>query len=154
MIRRSSPQPAACGRPFAEELLTGYVDGALTQSERQRVRIHLDDCPDCREVIDDLCTLRETAMTTDFVIPPDDQWDETPKTPTSRLLLSSGWTVLIAWVAAIVLFCSWQLVTGPEALVEKLLIFGGVAGAAMLFFSVLADRLRTLPRDRYRRVEK
>lgn len=154
MILRSQPEAAACGRTFAEELLTGYIDGALTQAERQRVRIHLEDCAECRTVVDDLCTLRETAMTTDFVIPPDDQWDETPRTPTSRLLLSSGWTVLIVWAAAIILFCAWQLATAPEALVEKLLVFGGVAGAAMLFFSVLADRLKALPRDRYRRVEK
>jgi hypothetical protein len=38
--------------------------------------------------------------------------------------------------------------------VEGLLVFGGVAGVALLFLGVLLDRLHVLKTDRYREVRK
>ena len=39
-------------------------------------------------------------------------------------------------------------------LTEKLLIFGGLSGAALLFVSVLIDRLAIMRNDPYRRVQR
>ena len=64
---------ANCDRKFDEALLTGYLDGALTQADDQRVRIHLEECADCRRLSDELRELRETTMTTRFELPADDQ---------------------------------------------------------------------------------
>jgi predicted anti-sigma-YlaC factor YlaD len=145
---------APCGRRFPEELLSGYLDGALTQSEDQRVRLHLEDCAACRVLYDELKTLRETTMKTRFVLPADDQWDERPRSALSRLFRGTGWTLTVGWLVAVALFAAWQLATGPESAVEKLAIFAGVSAVAVLFLSVLIDRLRVLPGDRYRRVKK
>jgi anti-sigma factor RsiW len=152
--RLQTAAPAPCGRRFPEELLSGYLDRALTQGERQRVRVHLEDCAACRELLGELAALRETAMTTEFLIPADDQWDERPRGGLSRVLRGGGWLVVIGWLTAISGFAAWQIATAPESLFEKLLIFGGASGGALLFLSVLVDRLRALPGDRYRRVEK
>jgi anti-sigma factor RsiW len=145
---------APCGRRFSEELLSGYLDGALTQGEEQRVRLHLEDCPACRALYTELTTLRETTMKTRFVLPADDQWDERPRSSLSRLFRGTGWTLTVGWLVALALFTAWQLATGPESALEKLAIFGGVSAVAVLFLSVLIDRLRVLPGDRYRRVKK
>jgi anti-sigma factor RsiW len=152
--RPPAPTPAPCGRRFPEELLSGYLDRALTQGEQQRVQVHLEDCAACGALLAELTALRETAMTTEFLIPADDQWDERPRGGFSRVLRGGGWLVLIGWLIAVAGFAAWQVATAPESLTEKLLIFGGVSGGAMLFLSALVDRLRALPGDRYRRVEK
>jgi anti-sigma factor RsiW len=153
--RRAAPDAAArCGRRFPEEQISGYLDGALTQAEEQRVRLHLEDCAACRALHDELATLRETTMKTRFVLPADDQWDERPRGGWSRLFRGTGWTLTVAWIAAVALFAAWQLATGPESPWEKLTAFAGVAAVVVLFASVLLDRLRALPGDPYRGVKK
>lgn len=146
--------PSECGRRFPEELLSGYLDRALTQGERQRVRIHLEDCAACRAELAELAALRETAMTTEFVVPADDQWDERPRGSLSSVLRGGGWLLVVAWILAVAGYAAWEVATGPEGPLVKLFVFGGASGAALLFLSVLVDRLRALPIDRYRRVEK
>ena len=47
--------------PFPEELLSGYLDGALTQQEEQRVRLHLERSPEARAMLEDLAALRSAA---------------------------------------------------------------------------------------------
>ncbi len=143
-----------CNRPFDESLLSGYVDRALTQGDSQRVRVHLEDCASCRALVADIENLREVTMTTQFTVPQDDQWDERPRGVASRSAFALGWLVLAVWLVGVIGFAVGQAWTGSETLVEKLLVFGGVSGVALLFLSVLIDRLRRRKTDRYRGVKK
>ena len=40
------------------EMLSGYIDGELTQQQEQRVRIHCESCRDCAEELEQLEELR------------------------------------------------------------------------------------------------
>jgi len=143
-----------CGRTFDEALLTGYLDGALTQADAQRVRIHLEECDDCRRLSGELRELREATMTTRFEMPADDQWNEAPRGLVSRLSFRLGWALLLAWAIGLVGLVVGHVWTDAMPLTEKLLIFGGVSGAALLFASVLMDRLKAMRNDPYRRVQR
>ncbi len=143
-----------CERAFDESLLTGYVDRQLTQADDQRVRLHLEECRTCRELVEDMLRLREVTMETRFETPPDDGWSEAPRGALSRLFAGAGWAVLAAWFVGVAGFAIGQLWSGPESLAEKLLAFGGVSGFVLLFLSVLLDRLKTWRTDPYRRVQK
>ena len=144
----------SCGRSFAEALLSGYVDEVLTQGDEQRVRIHLEDCPACARLVQDMKENREVIMTTQFKTPADDSWDERPRGTASALSFGMGWLLITVWIAGTVGFGLWQLATGPEDLLAKLLIFSGLSAVGMLFLSVLIDRVKTLRTDRYRKVQK
>jgi len=154
MTERSMSTPESCPASFPEELLSGYLDGALTQGEEQRVRLHLEDCAACRRLHHDLAALREVTLSTHLVQPSDDQWSEAPRGGLSRLLRGGGWLILILWLAAVAGFALWQIATTPGDAWVKILVFSGITGGVMLFLSVLIDRLRALPGDRYRRVQK
>ena len=143
-----------CGRSFDEALLTGFVDGALTQADEQRVRIHLEDCGECRTTVEDLQENREVTMTSRFETPPDDSWDERPRGLLSGLSFGFGWLMILVWAAVMASFAVWQILTGPENLLVKLLFFGGLSGFALLLLSVVIDRLKVLGTDRYRGVKK
>jgi len=143
-----------CPTSFEEELLTGHLDRALPQGESQRVRLHLEDCAHCRRLYDEMHTVRQAARSTRFLIPPDDQWREIPRSGASRLLRGGGWMLLIVWAAAAGTFALWQLASSPVGAVEKSLVFTGVSGVGLLFVSVLLDRLKSVKSDRYTRVEK
>ena len=144
----------SCGRSFAEDLLSGYVDEALTQGDEQRVRLHLEDCTGCARLVQDMKENREVTMTTQFKTPADDQWDERPRGLFSALSFGAGWLIIAIWVVVTASFGLWQLATGPEDLLAKLLIFSGLSAVGLLFLSVLIDRIKTLKTDRYRKVQK
>jgi anti-sigma factor RsiW len=145
---------SSCQLPFEENLLSGYIDGVLSQGEEQRVRLHLEDCQSCSSLIEEMKQLREATMTTAFTVPPDDQWDERPRGNASRLSFGLGWTFLLVWLVGVAGFALGALWSGPYSLIEKLLVFGGLTGIALLFLSALMDRLKNLGRDRYRRIDK
>lgn len=143
-----------CKRPFPEELLTGYLDRALTQGEEQQVRLHLETCESCRRMIDEMSALRVAASTTTFETPRDDEWDELPKTAMSGASRSLGWLILSIWAVAMVVFVVWEVVTSPGAWTEKALIFGSGTGLGLLLLSAFLDRRRMLRTDRYTRVRR
>ena len=143
-----------CTRSFDEELISGYVDGALPQMDAQRVRLHLEDCSVCRSLLDELETLRETAMSTRFHAPDDDEWPELPKTRGGRISRSMGWVVLVAWLLAVSGLALWRLFTESGNPWEIFLALGLPGGILLLFVSVLLDRLRELKTDRYTGVHR
>lgn len=51
-----------------QDLLSGYVDGALSAHEAAEVAAHLTECPSCRETVSDLRALRRLLAA---VTPPD-----------------------------------------------------------------------------------
>lgn len=146
--------PDPCGRTFDEALLSGYVDRALVQRDGQRVRLHLERCARCRAVVADLRAVREATMTSRFETPRDDEWPETPRTASGRLLVGLGWPVVAAWAVLLGGYALWGAWRETDHLVERLLLLGGVTGFGLLFAGVLLDRLKAAKTDRYRGVHE
>ena len=143
-----------CDRRFDEELLSGYIDRALTQGERQQVELHLERCAECRALVGELGAVRSAARASTFTMPADEQWNELPRTGGSRALRLGGWLALALWAALLAGGGTIALVTAGISTWEKIAIVGGVVGFALLLGSVLLDRMRDLRHDRYRRVQK
>lgn len=143
-----------CPTAFDETLISGHLDGELTQATEQKVRVHLDDCAFCSGLLGELEKMREAAMSTEFTTPDDSQWDERPQTGASLAAQTFGWTLGIVWAVFFAGFALWHMWQGSENLVEKALIFGGLSAFALLFVSVLLDRLKAARTDPYREVEK
>jgi len=143
-----------CTRAFDEELISGYLDGALPQMDAQRVRLHVEDCGACRSLLGELETLRETARSTRFHAPDDDEWPELPKTRVGRFSRSAGWVVVIAWLLVVTGLALWRLITASGDPLEIFLALGLPGGILLLFVSVLLDRLRELKTDRYTGVHR
>ena len=139
---------------FDETLISGYLDGELTQGEAQRVRVHLEDCVECRTTADRLAQIKEATMTTDFKVPHDTQWDEAPKTSWSAALRNTAATIGIVWFVTMVGVVLWQVATEAEDLWEVVLVFGFWLAAGLVLLSVLIDRLQTRKNDPYRRIQK
>ena len=139
---------------FDEALLSGYIDGELTQRDQQRVRLHLDDCAVCKTTFDELTSLREATMNSSFQVP-DTQWDEAPRGVTSRLLHNSGWLLAGLWVAGLIGYLVWQAASDSISLrFEAFLGFGLLLAFGLVLGSALVDRLKTRKNDPYRKVEK
>lgn len=140
--------------PFDEAMLSGYVDGELTQAESQRVRIYLEDHPEAQGEVDAIHRLRQVARSTQFKVPADSQWDERPRGPLSAMFRNLGGLAVLVVVFVATVLGLWQLAESRLPMALKVLAFAGLLAVASLFCSVLLDRLRTAATDRYRRVLK
>ena len=140
--------------PFEEELLSGYLDGALTQQDTQRVRVHLEGSAEASRLLEELRTMREASMSTSFEVHEDRQWREAGRTAVSRASRGLGLVLLLVWAAGTGGFALWHVAQGSEDWWEKALVFGGVGAVALLFLSALLDRVRDSRTDRYKEVEK
>lgn len=143
-----------CERAFDETLLSGYLDRALNQAQEQRIRIHLEDCAECRKLYEELETLREAARTTAFREPADARWPELPKTPLSRFSRSFGWLLLVSWIVIVSGLALYRFLSHTTDPLEVFLVLGLPGGFVLLFLSVLLDRLRDFKSDRYREVQR
>ena len=140
---------------FDEALLSGYIDGELTQGDRQRVRLHLENCAECRQAVEGLQRLREVTMDTEFRVPEDTQWDEAPRGLLSRFLSNVGWLLAIAWFVGLGTYVVWQIATDSESFrFEGLIGFALLLAFVLIILSALVDRLKTRKNDPYRKVRK
>lgn len=139
---------------FDEELLSGYLDGTLSHRDLQRVRLYLESDPESRRVYEELRALRQTALSTRFLPPAAEEWPELPKTPGSRLSRNVGWMLLISWLLVIGGVSLWRFLARTNDPFEIFLVLGLPGAFALLFLSVLLDRLRSLKTDRYRDVHR
>jgi anti-sigma factor RsiW len=143
------------GHEFDEVLISGYLDGELTQQDAQRVRLHLEDCAGCRRIADDLRTMKEATLTTRFRVPEDTQWDERPRGAVSRILHDAGLLILAAWVVGIAAYLVWGIASDAESFTfENVLVFGLLLAFGLVVLSALVDRLRVRESDPYRKVRK
>jgi anti-sigma factor RsiW len=136
------------------ELLSGYLDGELTQQERQRVEIHRDACTECKTSLEELRALRESIAKARLSEVGQDVWRETMNEPATRTTRSIGWLlliggVLIAMGIGLVAF----VFDSSLSVVEKLVAGAIYGGLALLFYSVLRQRLIERKTDKYKDVE-
>ncbi len=153
---------ASTATPFPEELLSGYLDGALTQQEEQQVRLHLERSPEARAMLEELAALRQAARSTPFAPVEDRQWSEQPRTRASAVALRLGIVLLALCGLGLAVVAVWQASHAPFGTEMKrgmiwwgaALWVSGLGGALLVFLSVLGDRLSDRRHDRYRRVLK
>ena len=138
---------------FDEALISGYLDSELAQAEAQRVRLHLEDCRECRATADELAQLKEATMSSEFKTP-DDGWDESPRGGVSHLLRNAGLLVGLTWIVGLAMWLIWELANDPEGLIGLLLVGGFLVSAGLLLTSVLIDRRRAMKNDKYTKVQK
>ena len=90
-------------------LLSGYIDGELTQQQAQRVRLHCDSCAKCAEELEQLESLRREVGKTRLSPLGEDIWREHMKEPTVELTRGIGWILFILGVLGISGIAIWPI---------------------------------------------
>ena len=136
------------------ELLSGYLDGELTQQRNQQVKLHLESCRQCAENLESLRDLRIRMGRAEWGNTDKDVWREKMDDTTVRVSRGIGWVLfiggllIVAGIGVFVFITSDGIGTG-----EKLLVSAIYAGLGALFVSVLRQRLIERKTDRYKDVE-
>lgn len=146
--------PVPAHHHIDEELLSGYLDGALSQRDSQRVRLGLEEDEELRRTFKELRALREAALSTRFAPPPEIDWPELPQSAPARYSRLAGWLLVVGWVLLLGAVGVGEVLSGHHTWLEIVLFLALPGGLVLLFFSVLLDRLKSLKSDRYCEVER
>ena len=136
------------------EQLSGYIDGELTQQQRQRVELHCADCEACRETLAELHALRQRVSNSGLSELGEDNWRETMDDQQVSTTRSLGWILFIGGLAAISLVVLVAFLTADGMpLGMKLILVAIYGGLAVLLYSVGRQRLIERKTDKYKDVE-
>ena len=141
------------GHHLGQEL-SGYVDGELTQQERQRVELHCQDCTICRTNLEELISLKQRVASGRLSITGEDNWRENMDKPEVQTPRSLGWILFIAGLlvaggAFVVAFVT----DDGTPIWAKLMFVAIYGGLAILLYSVLRQRLIEQKTDKFKDVE-
>jgi anti-sigma factor RsiW len=136
------------------EMLSGFVDGELTQQERQLVMLHCDQCTECRDNLAGLRELRERIGNSNLSEVGEDQWRETMNDNTVETTRSIGWLFFIAGLLVIAgIGLAGFLFSDEISFGMKFILIAVYGGLALLLYSVLRQRLIERKTDKYKDVE-
>ena len=138
-----------------QQLLSPFLDGELTQADRQRVRIHLEDCADCRREFEQLQELQKLTGSLKFSDPPEDKMRELEQQLSVQAPRRLGWGLFTGGLAVWAAYAVYLFVTAPDLLTWPKLTAGAVViGFVLLVISVARQRWLELPHDKYRGLKK
>ena len=138
-----------------QRMLSAYLDDELTQADAQRVHVHLEDCEECRTALREMREIQRLTGEIEFRDPPEAALEALEQRLSVRGPRLRGWALVILGSAAWIVYGLFIALRHPRwPTVPELLAGMVVIGLALLFVSVLRQRLLERPHDRYRKVRK
>ena len=140
-----------------ETLISGYLDSELTQGDRQKIELILDECPTCQQCLVEMKKLRQQVgslkygkMTMTEKNKLSDEVTGSTGANIGQVLLLGGFVVLYGSGLLLILK---ELIGNEEApLFIRLGLPVLFLGLGVLFVTVLLQRINTSKTDRYKNV--
>jgi len=134
-------------------LISGLLDGELDAAQQADLHAHLETCPGCQRELDSLrCLFSGTAAAFGGEEPPEEIWDRFLDGVYNRLERKMGWAFLLAGAALLAAYGTYAFLAEPwGSALLKTLVAMPIIGLALLFVSVLRQRIESLKTDRYTR---
>ena len=137
-----------------DELLSGYLDGELTQQERQRVEVHAGGCQRCSARLRELGKLRASIGKLQLNGIAEAEWKQMMNDAVARTARGVGWLLLIGGVLAMVGYIGYEFVLAhADPPLIKWAVGALYLGFAVLLLSVLRQRFIASRKDKYKDVE-
>ena len=135
------------------ELLSGYIDGELTQQQRQRVELLCETDEECRRNLEELTALRERIGQSRLGEASEEHWGERMNDSGVKATSMIGWILFIGGVLiALGVFVLTLLFDPSIDWLAKLVMVAIYGGLATLLVSVLRQRLIERKTDKYKNV--
>jgi anti-sigma factor RsiW len=137
-----------------ESLLSGYLDGELTQEDRQRVELHIESCSRCRHAYEKMSELRDGIGKLSFDEMSTEEWDRMMNDVGVRASRGFGWLFYIAGLIVLMGYAAFEFMRDDTVdAIVKTSVAAIVLGLLLLLMSVLRQRLIAAKSDKYRDVQ-
>ncbi len=142
-----------------KDLMMGYLDNELSDEQRGQFEEHLAGCSECKDELKEFRKLKAITDEVTLVEPEDRIWQDYWDGIYNRIERSVGWIVFSVAAILLTIYGGFKLIEEliKDATIGMLLKAGLLAlivGLAILFVSVLRERIYFWQRDRYKDVRR
>ena len=128
-----------------DELLSGYLDGELTQGDRQRVELHVASCASCQKTYEEMTHLREMST---------EEWSKIMNGVTVRTSRVFGWLLYVGGLVLLIGYGSYEFAVDDELpAMVKTGVAAALLGLVLLLASVFRQRVIASKQDKYEDVQ-
>ncbi len=136
-------------------LMMGMMDGELTEDESIRMNNHLIRCSSCREELEQIKVTSSKLDNINIKEPEKGIVDKSWKSPYSKLTKNFGILLVIAGWLIMMMYGAYEFIVTKDAeSIPKYAFVIILVGIAILFLTVLRDRIRSYRNDPYKEVDK
>ena len=147
-----------CNCEDIETLLSGYLDGELTQGDRQRVEVIMEDCEDCAKTFEKMKKLRGEISGIEYEHMSEAERLKAAKDPVAETGASFGQILVIGGFILFYGSCIYlalkEMLANPDTpMLIKIGLPAIFLGFGVLLTSVIIDRIKASKTDPYKDVE-
>ena len=142
-----------------KDLMMGYLDNELSDEQKRQFEEHLAGCSECKDELEEFRKLKSITDEVTLVEPEDRIWQDYWDGIYNRIERSIGWIVFSVAAILLTIYGGFkaieEMIKDPD--IETILKVGLLAlivGLAILFVSVLRERLYFWQRNRYKNVRR
>ncbi|MFA5424804.1 MAG: zf-HC2 domain-containing protein [Phycisphaerae bacterium] len=142
-----------------KDLMMGYLDNELDEAQKFSFEQHVQSCKECAAEFEQFKKLKNVTDSVKFAEPEDVLWENYWSGVYNRFERGLGWLLMSVTGIALIIFGLFKLVEGivkdPNVeLILKIAILALLAGLAVMFVSILRERLYFWKKDRYKDVRR
>jgi predicted anti-sigma-YlaC factor YlaD len=142
-----------------KDMMMGYLDNELDDEQRRRFEEHLKGCLECAGELKEFQKLKEITDEVTLVEPEDKIWQQYWSSVYNRIERGLGWILLSVAGIVLIIYGGFraieEIIKNPDVeLVLKVGLLVLLAGLAILFVSVLRERIFFWTSDRYKNVRR
>lgn len=136
------------------ELISGYLDGELTQQEAQRVALLVETNSEYKQLFDELTLMRREVQSLSLQQQELEHLDNLFKEPLVKTTRILGLALVGISGVGLIIVTLFMILTNPDIpMFEKVLVGIMSGGSLLLLVSVLRQRLISAKNDKYKRVK-
>ena len=136
------------------ELLSGYLDGELTQQEAQKVSLLLESEADYKQLHDEMASMRQEVQSLSLQESELEHLDRLFQEPIAKTSRFFGFALLAVSATIFTAFIMYSVfINAAISTIMKFAIGTISIGGLLLLFSVLRQRLINSKNDKYKRVK-
>ncbi len=142
-----------------KNLMMGYLDDELDAEQQKTLQQHLESCPECRAELEEFAQLKQITDDAALLEPEERLWKQYWSGVYNRIERGAGWALFSAAAILLLIYGGFKLIENlvKDPTVDIILKVGVVAliaGLAILFVSVLREKLYFRKKDRYKDVRR
>lgn len=142
-----------------KDLMMGCLDNELSDEQKRQFEEHLAGCSECTDELKEFRKLKAITDEVTLVEPEDRIWQDYWDGVYNRIERNVGWIVFSVAAILLTIYAGFKLIEDmiKDPDIETILKVGLLAlivGLAILFVSVLRERLYFRQRDRYKDVRR
>jgi anti-sigma factor RsiW len=143
----------------SKDLMMAYLDNEMDETDRRKFEEHIASCGQCARQMEEFKSLKQMTDSIALAEPEDRVWEQYWGSVYNRMERGVGW--IVSSIAAILLLIyggfmaiEWLIEDPALSMLLKAGLLAFLGGVAVLFVSVLRERIYFWSRDRYKDVRR